>query len=98
MRHTGSRIAVLLILTLLAQSAPSFAQARPQGPRAAAFFHHGSAHSSAPAASQSVDVMTPAQFVDPPAFTRHPILVAAGTYGIIVGTLYVIAKLFVPFT
>ena len=95
MRHTGSRIAVLLILALLAQSAPSFAQGRPHTPHSVTLFHHASRGSMT---SQSVDVMTPAQFVDPPAFTRKPLLVAAGTYGIIVGTLYVIAHLFVPFT
>jgi hypothetical protein len=93
MRHIAPRIAVLLILSLLAQSSPSFAQHTPT-PRASMSPHDTSQGST----YQTVDVMTPSQFVDPPPVARHTYIAAGTAYGIIVGTLYVIAKLFVPFT
>ena len=87
MRRIASRIAILLVVTLFAQSSPSFAQDRVPMSHAASPFRDNS-HVSTYA---TVDVMTPAQFVDPPAFTRHSLKkFALGT-----GIFAVVATIFV---
>ena len=93
MRYINSRIAVLLVMTLLAQSSPLFAQQHIPAARAATF--HNTSHGST---YQTVDVMTPAQFVDPPEPVRHTYVAAGTAYGILLGTLWALAHMFVPFT
>ena len=87
MRRIASRIALLVILTLLAQSSPLFAQQHPLESRATISLQHATPGSI----YDTVDVMTPAQFVDPPAFTRHSLKkFAIGT-----GIFAVVATIFV---